>query len=149
MALASDAKDMKKHSSMNLFTLRTPELRFGDWLVHGDGYQGRFSLAWAAWVSWSASRWTRGIWHLPLFFVALAVFLRCMSGLILRREDLASSSRYLRDDRPAIIATVVLFGDIRRSPGRADTQSESQRVVGIALRWLDRSFKSLSKTTRP
>jgi hypothetical protein len=26
--------------------------------------------------------WTRAIWHLPLFFVALAVFLGCVIGLI-------------------------------------------------------------------
>ncbi len=27
--------------------------------------------------------WTRGIWNLPLFFIALAVFFGCVIGLVL------------------------------------------------------------------
>jgi len=41
-----------------------------------------FLLAWAAVSVMERLGWTRGIWHLPLFFVALAVFLGCIVGLI-------------------------------------------------------------------
>ncbi|HEY5778157.1 MAG TPA: DUF1656 domain-containing protein [Terrimicrobiaceae bacterium] len=77
---------MKKPSyRMNFFTLlKTPELRFGDFLVPWGMVIGVLGFL-GAWVAVSIMErfgWTRGIWHLPLFFVALAVFLGCVIGLI-------------------------------------------------------------------
>ncbi|MET0253101.1 MAG: DUF1656 domain-containing protein [Terrimicrobiaceae bacterium] len=70
---------------MDLFTLlKTPELRFGDFLVPWGMVIGTLGFL-GAWITVAAMErlgWTRGIWHLPLFFVALAVFLGCVAGLI-------------------------------------------------------------------
>jgi hypothetical protein len=71
---------------MDLFTLlRTPELRFGDFLVPWGMVISAmgFLSAWAAVAVMERLGWTRGIWHLPLFFVALAVLLGCIFGLLL------------------------------------------------------------------
>lgn len=86
MATCLKAEDMKKPSyRMNFFTLlKTPELRFGDFLVPWGMVIGVLGFL-GAWVTVSIMErlgWTRGIWHLPLFFVALAVFLGCVIGLI-------------------------------------------------------------------
>ena len=71
---------------MDLLTLlRTPELRLGDFLLPwgmGIGTIG-FLAAWIAVSVMEKLGWTRGIWHLPLFFVALAVFLGAVAGLLL------------------------------------------------------------------
>ena len=70
---------------MDLFTLlKTPELRFGDFLIPWGMVIGTLGFL-GAWIAVGAMErlgWTRGIWHLPLFFVALAVFLGCVVGLI-------------------------------------------------------------------
>ena len=70
---------------MELVTLlRTPEFRFGDFLVPWGMVIGALGFlgAWIAIVVMERLGWTRGIWHLPLFFVALAVFLGSVLGLI-------------------------------------------------------------------
>ncbi len=86
MAACLKAEYMKKPSyCMNFFTLlKTPELRFGDFLVPWGMVIGilGFLGAWVAVGIMERLGWTRGIWHLPLFFVALAVFLGCVIGLI-------------------------------------------------------------------
>lgn len=67
-----------------LTLLRTPELRFGDFLLPwgmGIGTLG-FLGAWLLVSVMERIGWTREIWHLPLFFVALAVFLGSLLGLI-------------------------------------------------------------------
>jgi Protein of unknown function (DUF1656). len=70
---------------MNVFTLlRTAELRFGDFLVPWGLVMGVLGFL-SAWLTVSVMErlgWTRGVWHLPLFFVALAVLLGCILGLI-------------------------------------------------------------------
>ena len=70
---------------MDPFTLlRTPELRLGDFLMPWGMVIGTLGFL-AAWLIVSVMErigWTRGVWHLPLFFVALAVFLGSVLGLI-------------------------------------------------------------------
>jgi uncharacterized protein DUF1656 len=83
--LASVAKKRKKSQSMEVITLlRTPEFRFGDFLVPWGMVIGALGFlgAWVAIGVMERLGWTRGIWHLPLFFVALAVFLGSVIGLI-------------------------------------------------------------------
>ena len=70
---------------MEIITLlRTSEFRFGDFLVPWGMVIGvlGFLGAWIATGAMERLGWTRGIWHLPLFFVALAVFLGSVIGLI-------------------------------------------------------------------
>jgi Protein of unknown function (DUF1656) len=70
---------------MDPFTLlRTPEPRFGDFLLPWGMVIGAlgFLIAWLVVSAMERIGWTRGIWHLPLFFVALAIFLGCLIGLI-------------------------------------------------------------------
>jgi hypothetical protein len=84
-ALASRPKKWKKLIEMSLFTLlRTAELRFGDFLVPWGVVIGILGFL-SAWLTVNVMErlgWTRAVWHLPLFFVALAVFLGCIFGLI-------------------------------------------------------------------
>jgi hypothetical protein len=76
---------MKKLVKMNPLTLlRTAELRFGDFLVPWGFVIGTLGFL-SAWLIVSVMErlgWTRSVWHLPLFFVALATFLGCIFGLI-------------------------------------------------------------------
>lgn len=68
-----------------LDALRTAEFRLGGlyvpwgFLVGTMGFLG----AWAVVAFLERRGFTRHIWHLPLFFVALAVLLGCIAGLIL------------------------------------------------------------------
>ncbi|MDX2080448.1 MAG: DUF1656 domain-containing protein [Terrimicrobiaceae bacterium] len=64
--------------------LRVPEFQFGDFLVPWGMVIGSlgFLAAWFVVLFLEARGWTRGIWHLPLFFVGLAVFLGCVFGLV-------------------------------------------------------------------
>lgn len=64
--------------------LKTAELNFGDFLLPWGMVVGSlgFLLAWIIIVILERRGWTRGIWNLPLFFVALAVFFGCVIGLI-------------------------------------------------------------------
>lgn len=67
-----------------LDSLRLPEFQFGDFLVPWGMVIGSlgFLAAWFLVLALEQKGWTRQIWHLPLFFVALAVFFGCVIGLI-------------------------------------------------------------------
>ncbi len=71
---------------MELFyRLKTAEIQLGDFLLPWGMVVGTLGFL-AAWlfVGFMERRgWTRHVWHLPLFFVALAVFFGCVIGLIL------------------------------------------------------------------
>ncbi len=68
-----------------LANLRTAEWMFWDFLLPWGMVMGviGFLLAWVVVVVLERLAWTRAIWNLPLFFVALAVFFGCVVGLIL------------------------------------------------------------------
>lgn len=71
---------------MELFyRLKTAEIQLGDFLLPWGMVVGTLGFL-AAWlfVGFMERRgWTRHVWHLPLFFVALSVFFGCVIGLIL------------------------------------------------------------------
>ena len=69
---------------MSIFDyFRTPEFQIGDFcmpwgmVISAMGFLG----AWLAVLELERRTWTRNIWHVPLFFVALAVLLGCTLGL--------------------------------------------------------------------
>lgn len=64
--------------------LRTPEIRLGEFLVPWGMVISTIGFLLAWFVVGLAERlyWTRQIWNLPLFFVALAVFFGCVLGLV-------------------------------------------------------------------
>lgn len=64
--------------------LTNAEFRFGDFLVPWGMVIGAlgFLAAWVIVIILERIGWTRFIWHLPLFFVALAIFLGCIFGLV-------------------------------------------------------------------
>lgn len=64
--------------------LTNAEFRFGDFLVPWGMVIGAlgFLAAWVIVIILERLGWTRFIWHLPLFFVALAIFLGCIFGLV-------------------------------------------------------------------
>jgi len=69
---------------MKLFDfLRTPEFQIGDFLVPWGMVISviGFLAAWLVVLELERRTWTRRIWHVPLFFVALAVLLGCALGL--------------------------------------------------------------------
>jgi mannitol-specific phosphotransferase system IIBC component len=61
-----------------------PEFRFGDFLVPWGMVIGTigFVIAWGVVAVMERTGWTRQVWNLPLFFVALAVIFGCLAGLI-------------------------------------------------------------------
>lgn len=64
--------------------ITTAELQFGDFLFPwgmGIGAAG-FLAAWVVLVAMERLGWSRKVWNLPLFFVALAVLFGCVIGLI-------------------------------------------------------------------
>ncbi len=63
--------------------LRTPEFRIGDFLLPWGMVISSlgFLAAWLAVLELERRGWTRAIWHVPLFFVALAVLFGCTLGL--------------------------------------------------------------------
>lgn len=65
--------------------LHTPELHFGDFLVPWGMVIGAlgFLAAWGVVALMERRAWTRLVWNLPLFFVALTVLFGCVIGLIL------------------------------------------------------------------
>jgi hypothetical protein len=67
-----------------LDALRIPEFQFGDFLVPWGMVIGTlgFLAAWFSVIALEQAGWTRRIWHLPLFFVALAVLFGCTFGLL-------------------------------------------------------------------
>jgi hypothetical protein len=42
-----------------------------------------FLAAWCCVIGMEHLRWTRRVWNLPVFFVALAVLLSCIFGILL------------------------------------------------------------------
>lgn len=64
--------------------LKSPEILIGDFLLPWGMVVGAlgFLAAWLLLVLAERRVWTRHIWHLPLFFVSLAVLLGCVIGLI-------------------------------------------------------------------
>lgn len=66
------------------FSLRVPEIVFGDFMVPWGMVMaaGGYLLAWLAVIGLERFRLTRFIWNLPLFFVALAVLFGCVLGLV-------------------------------------------------------------------
>lgn len=67
-----------------LSRLKIAELHFGDFLLPwGMGMAATgFLLAWLLVIALEHLGWTRRIWNLPLFFVALAVLFGCVVGLV-------------------------------------------------------------------
>jgi len=65
--------------------LNKPEIEIGDFLLPWGMVIGvlGFLVAWLVVHIMERNTWTRHVWHLPLFFVALAVFFGCVIGLIL------------------------------------------------------------------
>lgn len=65
--------------------LRNPEINLIGffipwwWMIGTAG----FLLAWLAAIALEQLGWTRSIWHLPLFFLALAAFFSSVLGLLL------------------------------------------------------------------
>jgi len=65
--------------------LRTPEFHVGDFLMPWGMVISAlgFLAAWLVVLELERRTWTRYIWHVPLFFVALAVLFGCVIGLVL------------------------------------------------------------------
>lgn len=65
--------------------LKTAELQLGEFLIPWAMmiFMLGFLSAWAVVTFMERRGWTRYVWHLPLFFVALAVFLGSLFGLVL------------------------------------------------------------------
>ncbi len=77
--------DVKEKGVVEFFdNLRHAEILFGDFLLPWGMVIGAmgFLAAWVLVVIMERLGWTRMVWHLPLFFVALAVFFGCVLGLI-------------------------------------------------------------------
>lgn len=71
---------------MELFQrLKTAEIQVGDFFMPWGMIVGAagFLAAWLAVRLMERFGLTRYVWHLPLFFIALAVFFGCVIGLIL------------------------------------------------------------------
>lgn len=66
-------------------TLQTAEIQVGDFLLPWGMVIGALGFVSAFFVVGVMQRlgWTRGVWHLPAFFVAVAVLLGCVLGLLL------------------------------------------------------------------
>lgn len=63
---------------------RTPEFQIGDFLMPWGMIISAlgFLVAWLVVLELERRTWTRHIWHVPLFFVALAVLFGCLLGVI-------------------------------------------------------------------
>jgi len=68
-----------------LSRMRVPEFQLGDFLVPWGMVISvlGFITAWLVMVIMERFGLTRRIWHLPLFFVALALLFGCLIGLAL------------------------------------------------------------------
>ncbi|MEX1045771.1 MAG: DUF1656 domain-containing protein [Chthoniobacterales bacterium] len=66
------------------FTLRVPEIVFGDFMLPWGMVLGAlgFFAAWLVVGMMERLRLTRYVWNLPLFFLALSVLLGCSLGLV-------------------------------------------------------------------
>lgn len=77
---------MKRTRAMfSLSHIITPEFRLGDFLMPWGMVVSTLGFLAAWFIIYLLERfgWTRHIWHLPLFFVALAVLFGCAFGLVL------------------------------------------------------------------
>lgn len=65
--------------------LSTPEILLGDFLLPWGMVVGAlgFFAAWLVVGVMERLRWTRHVWNLPLFFIALAILLGSVLGLLL------------------------------------------------------------------
>ncbi|HEY5792711.1 MAG TPA: DUF1656 domain-containing protein [Chthoniobacterales bacterium] len=65
--------------------LKTAELQLGDFLIPWAMmiFVLGFLAAWGVVAVMERKGWTRHVWHLPLFFMALAVFFGSLFGLAL------------------------------------------------------------------
>lgn len=65
--------------------LRAPEIQIGDFLMPWGMIVSvlGFLAAWFVVLELERRTLTRHIWHVPLFFVALAVLFGCLFGVIL------------------------------------------------------------------
>jgi len=65
--------------------LTNAEFMFGDFLLPWGMVIASlgFLAAWLIVIIMERLGWTRFIWHLPLFFVALSILLGCIFGLVL------------------------------------------------------------------
>jgi len=65
--------------------LKTAELQIGGFLIPWAMmiFMLGFLAAWAVVTVMERRGWTRLVWHLPLFFVALAVLFGSLFGLVL------------------------------------------------------------------
>ena len=63
---------------------RTPEFQIGDFLMPWGMIIGSlgFLAAWIVVLELERRALTRHVWHVPLFFVALAVLFGCLFGVI-------------------------------------------------------------------
>ena len=120
---------------MDVFTLlRTPELRFGDFLVPWGVVIGTLGFL-SAWVAVSVIErlgWTRGLWHLPLFFRGAVDFLGCifradLCAMRISRAHLVTFAMVAL----AMIATASLYWRYSTRPWTRDAQVRAN-VVGIA-----------------
>jgi ribose/xylose/arabinose/galactoside ABC-type transport system permease subunit len=66
------------------FTLASPEIVLGEFLLPWGMVIGvlGFFAAWLLVGLMERLRWTRFVWNLPLFFIALAVLCGCLLGLL-------------------------------------------------------------------
>ncbi len=64
---------------------RAPEIQIGDFLMPWGMIICvlGFLSAWIVVLELERRAWTRHIWHVPLFFVALAVLFGCLFGVML------------------------------------------------------------------
>lgn len=70
---------------MGIFEIfRTPEFHIGDFLMPWGMVISAlgFLVAWIFVLELERRTLTRHIWHLPLFFVALAVLFGCLFGIV-------------------------------------------------------------------
>lgn len=65
-------------------TLNQAEFAFGDFLLPWSLviFSLGFLVAWAVIKVMERRGWTRGVWHLPLFFVALVILFSCLIGFV-------------------------------------------------------------------
>jgi hypothetical protein len=67
------------------FLPHSPEMLLGGFLFPWGLLVGAlgFTAAWGVIIGMEHLRWTRHVWNLPVFFVALAVLFGCVFGILL------------------------------------------------------------------
>lgn len=68
----------------SVIQLRNPEFELGDFLLPWGMVISTlgFLAAWLVLHFMEVRGWTRHVWHLPLFFVAMVVLFGCVFGLV-------------------------------------------------------------------